>query len=68
MSGMTARGERNPFRLIDKWIEAGACRCVVYAGKGLWWPADETHDGPQQIEPGLEMNLIGLAAWCEDHT
>jgi hypothetical protein len=57
---------------IDKWIARGignhrepGPRCVVYAGQGQWWPAVETHDGPQQIELGLELDLLGLAEWCE---
>jgi hypothetical protein len=70
----------NPFahaaalEAIDKWIDAWCSagerghRCVVYAGKGQWWPAVETHDGPQQVELGLELDFGGLAEWCEAHT
>ena len=50
---------------LDAWINAGPCRCVVYAGDGMWWPAEETHDGPQKcVDFDIELTIEGLVEWC----
>lgn len=65
--------------IVDAWIERfnkdkrnNGPGCIVYAGGGKWWPAEDTHDGPQPIEYApqgglVEFSLEDLILWCSIH-
>ncbi len=59
--------EADAIDAVDAWIAKDGGRCVVYAGAGQWWPAHETHDGPQQIELGVTFTWPELVTWCAAH-